>query len=53
VKAESFVPPERFAPDDPREWLNRAVSSFAHAKARGPGVYLEDLCFGKNGACPH
>ncbi len=22
-------PPERFPPDDPREWLNRARSNFA------------------------
>ena len=22
-------PPERFPPDDPREWLNRAKSNFA------------------------
>ena len=39
------MPPERFAPDDPQEWLNRAMSDIAHAKARGLGVYLEDLCF--------
>ena len=38
-------PPERFPPDDPREWLNRARSSLAQAKSRVPGVYLEDLCF--------
>ena len=38
-------PPERFPPDDPREWLNRAHSSLAQAKNRVPGVYLEDLCF--------
>lgn len=41
------MPVERFPPDDPREWLNRARSSLA--KARGasetPEVYLEDLCF--------
>jgi hypothetical protein len=39
------MPVERFPPDDPREWLNRARSSLA--KARGasetPEVYLEDL----------
>jgi HEPN domain-containing protein len=39
------MPPERLAPDDPKEWLNRAASNLAHARARGPGVYLEDLCF--------
>ena len=38
-------PPERFPPDDPREWLNRARSSLAIAKNRLPDVYLEDLCF--------
>jgi HEPN domain-containing protein len=38
---------DRYAPDDPREWLNRARSNLA--KARGGAdlgdVYLEDLCF--------
>ena len=38
-------PPRRFAPDDPREWLNRAGSNLALAKNRIPGAYLEDLCF--------
>ncbi len=38
-------PPERFPPDDPREWLNRARSNLLSAKNRIPGVYLEDLCF--------
>ena len=38
-------PPERFAPNDPREWLNRARSNLAMAKSRIPGAYLEDLCF--------
>ena len=37
--------PERFAPDDPREWMNRARSNLAMAKSRVPGAYLEDLCF--------
>jgi HEPN domain-containing protein len=37
--------PERFAPDDPREWLNRAMSNLALAKSKIPGTYLEDLCF--------
>ncbi len=36
---------ERKPPDDPREWLNRAVSNLALAKAEGQDVYLEDLCF--------
>ena len=37
--------PERFSPDDPQEWLNRARSNLALAKNRIPGAYLEDLCF--------
>ena len=37
-------PPERFPPDDPREWLNRARSNLARAKVLVPGCYLEDLC---------
>lgn len=37
--------PERYPPDDPREWLNRARSDMALAKATQEGVYLEDLCF--------
>ena len=37
--------PERFPPDDPREWLNRAKSNLAMASSRAPGAYLEDLCF--------
>ena len=39
------MPPERFPPDDSREWLNRAKSNLAMAKGRVPDVYLEDLCF--------
>lgn len=35
----------RWPPDDPREWLNRARSNLARAKAELPAVYLEDLCF--------
>ena len=38
-------PPERFSPDDPREWLNRARSNLIRAKSKLLGVYLEDLCF--------
>jgi HEPN domain-containing protein len=38
-------PRERFAPDDPREWLNRAMSNLALAKSKILGTYLEDLCF--------
>ena len=37
--------PERYPPDDPREWLNRARSDLAIAMAKPEGVYLEDLCF--------
>jgi len=39
------MPPERLSPDDPREWLNRARSNLARAKAQIHDVYLEDLCF--------
>lgn len=38
-------PPDRFAPDDPREWLNRARSNLAMARNRVPQTYFEDLCF--------
>ena len=38
-------PPERFPPDDPREWLNRARSNLVRARNRIHGAYLEDLCF--------
>ena len=38
-------PPERFSPDDPREWVNRAKSSLSQAKNRLPDTYLEDHCF--------
>ena len=37
--------PERFPPEDPREWMNRARSNLARAKNRVPQAYLEDLCF--------
>ena len=40
-----MTPPERYSPDDPREWLNRARSSLALARNRVPEAYLEDLCF--------
>jgi len=41
------MPPQRFPPDDPREWINRAKSNLARAREglRISGVYLEDLCF--------
>lgn len=38
-------PRERFGPDDPLEWLNRARSNLARARHRIPGTYLEDACF--------
>ena len=38
-------PLERFPPDDPREWINRARSDLTQAKNEVPGVYLENLCF--------
>jgi HEPN domain-containing protein len=38
--------PDRYPPDDPREWLNRAHSNIALAKsAHSTTVYLEDLCY--------
>jgi HEPN domain-containing protein len=37
--------PQRYPPEDPREWLNRAHSNLALASAQGQGIYLEDLCF--------
>ena len=39
------MPPERFAADDPREWISRARSSLRKARQTAPGIYLEDLCF--------
>jgi HEPN domain-containing protein len=36
---------KRFPADDPREWLNRARSNLAHARAISSEVLLEDLCF--------
>ena len=37
--------PERYPPDDPREWMNRAQSNLSMAKSEAAGIYLEDLCF--------
>jgi HEPN domain-containing protein len=37
--------PERYPPEDPREWLNRAKSNLLLARAQRVGIYLEDLCF--------
>jgi len=41
------MPPERYPPDNPREWLNRAASNLALARntADIPEVFYEDLCF--------
>jgi HEPN domain-containing protein len=39
------MPPRRLPSDDPREWLNRARSDLTMAKAQGPEIYYEDLCF--------
>ena len=36
--------PERYPPEDPREWLN-AKSNLLLARAHRAGIYLEDLCF--------
>ena len=36
---------KRYPPTDPREWLNRARSNLALAKADPVAVFLEDLCF--------
>ncbi|NOX53319.1 MAG: HEPN domain-containing protein [Planctomycetes bacterium] len=36
---------QRFDPDDPREWINRARSNLARARNVIPEAYLEDLCF--------
>ncbi len=44
-KTPSSMLRERFAPDDPREWINRAQSNLARAQSMTPGVYLEDLCY--------
>ena len=38
-------PPDRFPSDDPREWLNRARSNLARARAVTAEAYLEDYCF--------
>jgi hypothetical protein len=40
-------PPERYPPDDPREWLRRSRSSLIRAKSCKEGVCLEDLCIAR------
>jgi HEPN domain-containing protein len=37
--------PDRFPPDSPEEWMNRARSSLALAKNASPDIYFEDLCY--------
>lgn len=37
--------PDRFQPDSPHEWMNRARSSLALAKKKSQEVYFEDLCY--------
>jgi len=39
------MPPDRFSPDDPREWFIRARSNLGLAKARPSESLFEDLCF--------
>lgn len=39
------MPPERFPPDDPREWLRSARSDLALAGAEVPGADPEGFCF--------
>ena len=39
------MPPDRFGPNDPREWLRRADSNLVQAQRSAPGICLEDLCF--------
>jgi HEPN domain-containing protein len=40
-----MTPRERYAPDDPREWLSRARSNLIYAQTDVAGVDLEDRCF--------
>lgn len=47
------MPPESTGPEAPQEWLRRARSNLARAKAAniGDDVLLEDLCFDAQQAC--
>lgn len=47
------MPPERVGPEDPKEWLRRARSNLARARASyvDADVLLEDLCFDAQQAC--
>ena len=51
-------PPERFAPDDPREWLNRARSNLALAEKPALGMlaagdYVKTVVGMNPGAAPN
>ena len=46
-------PAERFPPDDPREWLNRARSNLALAKNHIPDAYTEVLFLSKRSSKPN
>lgn len=41
------MPPDRTNPEDPREWLRRALSNLTRARddQGNPDVLFEDLCF--------
>jgi HEPN domain-containing protein len=41
------MPPDPSGPEDPREWLRRALSNLSRARDshRQPNVLFEDLCF--------
>ena len=41
------MPPKRRPPDDPVEWLNRAIANLERSKAEIPlnHMYFEDFCF--------
>lgn len=39
------MPSERFPPDVPAEWINRARSDLAIAQSMIEGAYFEDLCY--------
>ena len=44
--AGRYTMPDRYPPEDPREWMNRAYSNLTlAAKGTNSGVYLEDLCY--------
>ena len=44
-RERSSIALKRFPPTDPREWLNRARSNLALARADATGALREDLCF--------